>query len=178
MTDIDTASHTPTGRRSPRVAVNPVPYWVRDGRVDKSKEVFEEAFADFADIGFTAVKADVPEGMTAGEYAAWIGSYGLAPSLSLFSSPFDETINIADEMERAKNFAADAIQPYARAAMDDQIVWDHIVRHQHKRGVMKVARYRIAQNHSRSLGQCGSFIRGPSSGLFLRSGDYDCAIYD
>jgi hypothetical protein len=52
---------------------------VRDGRVDKSREVFEQAFAEFADIGLTAVKADMPEGMTAPKYAAWIDSYGLAP---------------------------------------------------------------------------------------------------
>ena len=71
--------------------------------------MFDEAFADFADIGFTAVKADVPEGMSASEYADWIGSYGLAPSLSLFSSPFDETIDIVDEVERAKRFAADQV---------------------------------------------------------------------
>ena len=95
---------------TPRVAANPIPYWVRDGQVDKSTKVFEQAFADFADIGFTAVKADVPEGMPAAEYAAWIGSYGLAPSLSLFSSPFDETIDITDEMERAKRFAADQVE--------------------------------------------------------------------
>jgi inosose dehydratase len=55
----------PTPRHRPRVAANPIPYWVRDGVVDKSKEVFDQAFADFQAIGFTAVKADVPEGMTA-----------------------------------------------------------------------------------------------------------------
>ena len=37
-------------------------------------------------------------------------SYGLAPALSLFSSPFDETIDIVDEIERAKRFAADQIE--------------------------------------------------------------------
>ncbi|HWH99032.1 MAG TPA: sugar phosphate isomerase/epimerase [Propionibacteriaceae bacterium] len=88
------------------LAVNPIPYWARDG---KTKEVFEQAFADFADIGFTAVKADLPEGMTAAAYAEWIGSYGLRPSLSLFSSPFDETIDITAEVERAKRFAADQV---------------------------------------------------------------------
>jgi inosose dehydratase len=98
-----------TARHMPRVAANPIPYWNRDGKVDKSKEVFDQAFADFADIGFTAVKADVPEGMSAAEYADWIGSYGLAPSVSLFSSPFDETIDIVDEVERAKRFAADQV---------------------------------------------------------------------
>ena len=97
-------------RRTPRVAANPIPYWVRDGKVDKSKEVFDQAFADFAAIGFTAVKADVPEGMTAADYASWIAGYGLAPSLSLFSSPFDETIDLVEEIERAKRFAADQVE--------------------------------------------------------------------
>jgi inosose dehydratase len=89
-----------------RIAANPIPYWSRNGRVDKSREVLEEAFADFAAIGFTAVKADVPDNLTAAEYLEWIGSYGLEPALSLFNSPFDETIDITEEMERAKRFAA------------------------------------------------------------------------
>jgi inosose dehydratase len=96
-------------RRNPRIAANPIPYWIRDGKVDKSKGAFDQAFADLAAIGFTAVKADVPEGMPVSAYADWIESYGLAPSLSLFSSPFDETIDIVDEVERAKRFAADQV---------------------------------------------------------------------
>jgi inosose dehydratase len=86
-----------------RVAANPIPYWSRAG---KTREVFEEAFRDFQEIGYTAVKADVPDGMTAAEYADWIAGYGLAPSLSLFSSPFDEAVDMAEEVERAKRFAA------------------------------------------------------------------------
>jgi inosose dehydratase len=93
-------------RARPRVAANPIPYWARDG---KTKEVFDQAFSDFAKIGFTAVKADVPEGMSAAEYAEWIAGYGLAPALSLFSSPFDETVDITAEMERAKRFADDQV---------------------------------------------------------------------
>ncbi|MGA5298965.1 sugar phosphate isomerase/epimerase family protein [Nucisporomicrobium flavum] len=87
-----------------RIAANPIPYW---STVGKTKEVFEEAFRDFQEIGFTAVKADVPEGMTAAEYAAWIAGYGLAPALSLFSSPFDETVDLGQEVERAKRFAGE-----------------------------------------------------------------------
>ena len=75
-----------------RIAANPIPYWSTAG---KTREVFEEAFRDFQEIGFTAVKADVPDGMTAPEYADWIAGYGLAPSLSLFNSPFDETVDMA-----------------------------------------------------------------------------------
>jgi len=86
-----------------RLAANPIPYWSRAG---KTREVFDEAFADFQAIGFTAVKADVPDDMTAAEYAKWIGSYGLGPAVSLFSSPFDETVEMAAEIERAKRFAA------------------------------------------------------------------------
>lgn len=89
-----------------RIAVNPIPYWARDGRVDKSREVFEEAFADFQRIGFTAVKADVPDGMSAQEYRTWLAGFGLEPALSLFNSPFDETVVLAEEVERAKAFAA------------------------------------------------------------------------
>ncbi|HEU4999551.1 MAG TPA: sugar phosphate isomerase/epimerase [Lapillicoccus sp.] len=90
--------------RSPRIAANPIPYWSKAG---KSREVFEQAFRDFSDIGYTAVKADIPEGMTAAEYLEWIGGYGLAPALSLFNSPFDETLDPATELESAKRFAAD-----------------------------------------------------------------------
>lgn len=86
-----------------RIAANPIPYWAGDG---KTRAVFDIAFADFQKIGFTAVKADVPNGMTPGEYADWIAGFGLAPSLSLFNSPFDETVDMADEVERARRFAA------------------------------------------------------------------------
>jgi inosose dehydratase len=89
-----------------RIAANPIPYWNRGGHTDKSRAVFEEAFGDFAEIGFVAVKADVPDDMDAHEYLDWIGGYGLAPAISLFSSPFDETIDINQEIERAKKFAA------------------------------------------------------------------------
>jgi inosose dehydratase len=89
-----------------RIAANPIPYWATAG---KTREVFEEAFRDFQEIGFTAVKADVPDDMSASDYAAWIAGYGLAPSLSLFSSPFDETVDLAAEAERARRFAADQV---------------------------------------------------------------------
>lgn len=89
--------------RSSRIAANPIPYWSANG---KSREVFEAAFEDFRQIGFTAVKADIPEGMTADEYSSWIAGYGLAPSLSLFSNPFDETTDIDAVVEQAKAFGA------------------------------------------------------------------------
>jgi len=86
-----------------RIAANPIPYWSRAG---KTRAVFEAAFRDFQAIGFTAVKADVPDGMGTAEYRTWIASFGLEPSLSLFNSPFDETVDVAGEVEKAKRFAA------------------------------------------------------------------------
>ena len=92
---------------TPRIAANPIPYWIRGG---KTRAVFEQAFADFAEIGYTAVKADVPEDMGAQDYLDWIRGYGLAPALSLFSSAFDETVDISNEIERAKRFAATQVK--------------------------------------------------------------------
>lgn len=93
-------------RRSPRLAVNPIAYWFVNGKVNKSREVFDEAFGHFQTLGYTAVKADVPEGMTTDQYMEWIGSYGLAPSVSLFSSPLDEKVDMNVELDKAKAFAA------------------------------------------------------------------------
>lgn len=88
------------------VAVNPIQYWAKAGR---SREVLEQAFAELSRIGYTAVKADIPEGMTPEQYRSWLDGHGLAPSVSLFNSRFDETVDIAAETERAKRFAADQV---------------------------------------------------------------------
>lgn len=101
MSTPDTTSTTSSTTR--RIAANPIPYWAQDG---KTREVFERAFTDFAEIGFTAVKADVPEGMPAGEYRAWIAGFGLAPSIGLFSSALDETVAMDEVLEQARRFGA------------------------------------------------------------------------
>ena len=93
-------------RRTQRLAANPIGYWNHGSKADTSRERFSEAFRELRDIGFTAVKADIPGGMTATEYADWIGSYGLAPSLSLFNSSFDDSVEIVEVLEEAKIFAA------------------------------------------------------------------------
>lgn len=86
-----------------RIAVNPIQYWARAGRTEA---VLDEAFAELSAIGFGAVKADVPAGMTASAYLSWLAGHGLEPAVSLFSSAFDETVDIVAETERAKQFAA------------------------------------------------------------------------
>jgi len=89
-----------------RIAVNPIQYWAKAGR---TREVLDQAFAELSAIGYTAVKADIPDGMTVEQYQEWLSGYGLVPSVSLFSSAFDETVDIAAETERAKRFAADQV---------------------------------------------------------------------
>lgn len=89
-----------------RIAVNPIQYWARAGR---SRDVLEHAFAELSQVGFTAVKADIPDGMAPAQYRSWLAGYGLVPSVSLFNSRFDETVDIAAETERAKRFAADQV---------------------------------------------------------------------
>lgn len=91
---------------TPRLAVNPICYWLVNGRVDRSKEVLDRAFAELASIGYAAVKADVPDGMSPEDYLAWLASHGLAPSVSLFNSMLDERVDDTVELERARVFAA------------------------------------------------------------------------
>ncbi len=96
-----------------RVAANPIPYWLK-GTVTaegaKTRENLDPAFRDLAEIGFSAVKADVPQGMTTGEYREWVGGYGLAPAVSLYNSTFDRSIPIEQDVEQAKRFAAQQLE--------------------------------------------------------------------
>lgn len=94
----------------PRVVANPVPYWVIGNVVNKSPEVFEQAFKDFSAIGFSAVKVDIPEGMSAADYRCWIDSYGLAPALSNFAAMFAGEEDRAQVIERAKGFAQQQVE--------------------------------------------------------------------
>ncbi|MEZ0494166.1 sugar phosphate isomerase/epimerase family protein [Kineococcus sp. TBRC 1896] len=86
-----------------RIAANPIPWWSQAG---KTREVFEDAFSALRDIGFTAVKTDVPDGMGTGEYLDWLGGFGLEPSTGLFSSPLDDTVQVPQLLDRARRFAA------------------------------------------------------------------------
>ena len=89
-----------------RVAANPIPYWLHGVSFSgKTRENLDPAFRDLAKIGFTSVKADVPEGMTVDEYKEWVGSYGLSPAVSLYNSTFDRTVPIEQDIEQAKQFA-------------------------------------------------------------------------
>ncbi|MEV6626861.1 sugar phosphate isomerase/epimerase [Amycolatopsis sp. NPDC051106] len=89
-----------------RLAVNPVGYWLTDGVADRSKRVLGAAYTELAEIGFRAVKADVPDDMDAAEYLPWLTSFGPEPAISLYSGTFDDPARHAEQAEAARVFAA------------------------------------------------------------------------
>ncbi|MFH5824506.1 sugar phosphate isomerase/epimerase family protein [Georgenia sp. AZ-5] len=88
-----------------RRAVSPLGY--ADGRIAGTPlEMLAQAFADFHDIGFTAVRVDVPPDMHLDDYAHWIGTYELAPVPGVFAATFDGAEDLAPMLERARLLAA------------------------------------------------------------------------
>jgi inosose dehydratase len=90
----------------PRLAVNPIAYWLAGGTPDRTTRTLGPAFTELADIGYTAVKADVPDDMQADDYLPWLASFGLEPALSLYSGSFDDRKTHGKQAEAARVFAA------------------------------------------------------------------------
>jgi inosose dehydratase len=90
----------------PRLAVNPIAYWLATGTPDRSTATLGAAFAELADIGYRAVKADVPTDMRPEDYLTWLAGFGLAPSVGLFNGSFDDPKTHRETAEQARRFAA------------------------------------------------------------------------
>ena len=90
----------------PRLAVNPIAYWLAGGVPDRTTRTLAAAFTELAEIGYTAVKADVPDDMRAEDYLPWLSSFGMEPALSLFSGSFDDRGTHGAQAEAARVFAA------------------------------------------------------------------------
>jgi inosose dehydratase len=88
----------------PRLAVNPIGWWILGG---KTTETLGRANALLADIGYGAVKADIPVDMAARDYLPWLDSFGLQPSISLYSGIFDDPSRHAESATAAGAFAAE-----------------------------------------------------------------------
>src|SRR5215207_9134300 len=95
-----------TSRDRPRLAVNPIAYWLAGGVPDRTTRTLGPAFTELAEIGYTAVKADVPDDMDAEDYLPWLGSFGLEPALSLYNGSFDDRDTHRQQAEAARVFAA------------------------------------------------------------------------
>ncbi|MGI5131648.1 sugar phosphate isomerase/epimerase family protein [Pseudonocardia sp. CA-107938] len=90
----------------PRLAVNPIAYWLIDGRAERTTRVLGPALTELAELGYTAVKADVPDDLDPADYLSWLESFGMAPALSLFPGTFDDASRHAEQAEAARVFAA------------------------------------------------------------------------
>ena len=91
---------------SARPAVNPIAYWLVGGTPDRTTRTLGPAFTELAEIGYAAVKADVPDDMAAEDYLPWLASFGLEPALSLYSGAFANRATHAAQAEAARIFAA------------------------------------------------------------------------
>jgi inosose dehydratase len=89
-----------------RLAVNPIAYWLAGGTPDRTTRTLGPAFTELAEIGYTAVKADVPDDMRADEYPSWLASFGLEPAVSLYSGSFADRDTHRQQAEAARVFAA------------------------------------------------------------------------
>jgi inosose dehydratase len=90
----------------PRLAVDPIAYWLAGGTPDRSTATLGRAFGELAEIGYQAVKADVPYDMAADDYLPWLHSFGLAPALSLYSGSFADRATHRQMADAAAAFAA------------------------------------------------------------------------
>ena len=89
-----------------RLAVNPIAYWLNGGTPDRSTATLGRAFTELSEIGYRAVKADVPTDMRAADYRRWLEGFGLVPALSLFSGSFADPDTHAVTAAAAGRFAA------------------------------------------------------------------------
>ena len=93
---------------APRIAVNPIPYWSRDG-AGKSQEVLRRRRSPTSPrSGSPRSRPTCPTGMTAGGVPRLDRpATGSRPRSACSTPRSTRPIDIADEIERAKAFAAD-----------------------------------------------------------------------
>jgi inosose dehydratase len=67
-----------------KIGINPLP-WVMDSDFNFHLDTptLAAAFEELKAAGFTAVQADVPEGMDAAAYGAFLDEFGLRPAPSI-----------------------------------------------------------------------------------------------
>jgi inosose dehydratase len=72
-----------------KVAVNPLPWVLGPQGFDLSLTTVRAAVAGIANAGFTAMHADVPEGLTPAEYRSLLSDHGVRPAPGYFGAHFD-----------------------------------------------------------------------------------------
>ena len=93
-----------------KVAVNPLPWVLSDGRFQLSRAVVVDALADLREVGFRALHAQVPDDMTVVEYRRTLADYGFVPAPGYFSEDFAEAGSRQEVLERARRAAEEHIE--------------------------------------------------------------------
>ena len=72
-----------------KIAVNPLPWVLGPAGFDLSPATVTAAVAGIAGAGFTAMHADVPDGMGVAEYRTLLSDHGVRPAPGYFSGDYD-----------------------------------------------------------------------------------------
>ena len=72
-----------------KIAVNPLPWVLGPAGFDLSPATVTAAVAGIAGAGFTAMHADVPDGMGVTEYRTLLSDHGVRPAPGYFSGDYD-----------------------------------------------------------------------------------------
>src|SRR6478752_7568139 len=88
-----------------KVAVNPLPWVLTESGWSLTRDVLIEALTDLREVGFTALHADVPEGMRVEEYRRVLADYGFEPAPGYFSADFSAAEGMPQVLELARRAA-------------------------------------------------------------------------
>ena len=90
-----------------RVAVNPLP-WVMgaDMSWNMNEAVVRSALVDLQPVGFTALHAEVPAGLSSAGYRDLLREFGFAPAPGYFGADFDAVDGRPELLEDARRAAA------------------------------------------------------------------------
>lgn len=90
-----------------RVGVNPLP-WIfgSDFSWNCDEPTIRGALSDLQKVGFRALHADVPAGMSAGDYRDMLAEYDFVPAPGYFAGYFENRADHGDLAEQARTAAA------------------------------------------------------------------------
>lgn len=108
--------------RSERLAINPLPFLLEAHGLDLSPQRLHATFDAIEGAGYTAVHADVPEGMTPRAYAGMLADHGLRPAPGYFGGFFDRPAERGAVVEDARAKAAAS----AELGLDAMFIAQHM----------------------------------------------------
>lgn len=88
-----------------KVAVNPLPWVLTESGWSLTRQVLTEALSDLREVGFTALHAEIPDGMPLGEYRQVLADYGFEPAPGYFQADFTAPEAMPKVLEQARQAA-------------------------------------------------------------------------